>query len=56
VRVGGKTGTTRRYDPVKKRYIDGSYLTSFVGMAPMENPQVVCLVMLDDPKAESPKK
>jgi cell division protein FtsI/penicillin-binding protein 2 len=54
VRVGGKTGTTRRYDPVKKRYIDGSYLTSFVGMAPMENPRVVCLVMLDDPKADSP--
>jgi cell division protein FtsI/penicillin-binding protein 2 len=53
VRVGGKTGTTRRYDPEKKRYIDGSYLTSFVGIAPVENPQLVCLVMLDDPKAES---
>lgn len=55
VRVGGKTGTTRRYDPEKKRYIDGSYLTSFVGMAPIDNPQLVCLVMLDDPKAESSK-
>lgn len=55
VRVGGKTGTTRRYDPEKKRYIDGSYLTSFVGMAPIESPQLVCLVMLDDPKAESSK-
>lgn len=55
VRVGGKTGTTRRYDPEKKRYIDGSYLTSFVGIAPVENPQLVCLVMLDDPKAESSK-
>ena len=53
VRVGGKTGTTRRYDPEKKRYIDGSYLTSFVGMAPIDNPRLVCLVMLDDPKAES---
>lgn len=55
VRVGGKTGTTRRYDPEKRRYIEGSYLTSFVGMAPIENPQLVCLVMLDDPKAESPR-
>lgn len=54
VRVGGKTGTTRRYDPEKKRYIDGSYLTSFVGIAPVVNPKVVCLVMLDDPKAETP--
>ncbi|MCB1278138.1 penicillin-binding protein 2 [Prosthecobacter sp.] len=53
VRVGGKTGTTRRYDPDKKRYIDGAYLTSFVGIAPVENPQLVCLVMLDDPQAES---
>jgi cell division protein FtsI/penicillin-binding protein 2 len=55
VRVGGKTGTTRRYDPEKKRYIDGSYLTSFIGIAPVDNPQLVCLVMLDDPKAESSK-
>ena len=55
VTVGGKTGTTRRYDPEKKRYIEGSYITSFAGMAPMENPKVVCLVMLDDPKAESPR-
>jgi len=53
IRVGGKTGTTRRYDPEKRRYIDGSYLTSFVGMAPIDNPKLVCLVMLDDPKAES---
>lgn len=55
VRVGGKTGTTRRYDPDKRRYIDNSYLTSFAGMAPIDNPKVVCLVMLDDPKAESAK-
>ncbi|MGV3659439.1 MAG: peptidoglycan D,D-transpeptidase FtsI family protein [Prosthecobacter sp.] len=55
IRVGGKTGTTRRYDPEKKRYIENTYLTSFAGMAPMENPKVVCLVMLDDPKAESAK-
>ncbi len=55
IRVGGKTGTTRRYDPEKRRYIENSYLTSFAGMAPMENPKVVCLVMLDDPKAESAK-
>lgn len=55
IRVGGKTGTTRRYDPEKRRYIENSYLTSFAGMAPMDNPKVVCLVMLDDPKAESAK-
>jgi cell division protein FtsI/penicillin-binding protein 2 len=53
IRIGGKTGTTRRYDPEKKRYIDGTYLTSFVGIAPIDHPQLVCLVMLDDPKAES---
>lgn len=55
VRVAGKTGTTRRYDPEKKRYIDGSYITSFAGFAPVENPHVACVVMLDDPKAESPR-
>lgn len=55
LRVGGKTGTTRRYDPEKRRYIENAYLTSFAGMAPIDNPKVVCLVMLDDPQAESAK-
>lgn len=48
-RVAGKTGTSRRYDPETHRYIPNHYITSFVGFAPVEKPEIVCLVMIDDP-------
>ncbi|MCK9900470.1 serine hydrolase [Frankia sp. Cpl3] len=47
-RVAGKTGTATRYDPVSHRY-DG-YVSSFVGFAPADDPQVVVEVVLDNPR------
>ncbi len=47
-RVAGKTGTATRYDPVSERY-DG-YVSSFVGFAPADDPQVVVEVVLDNPR------
>jgi len=45
--IAGKTGTAQKY-------IDGSYhlghIASFVGFFPVNNPQYVCLVILDEPK------
>jgi cell division protein FtsI (penicillin-binding protein 3) len=49
IRIAGKTGTSRKV--VDGRYGLGSYTASFVGFFPIEEPQVVCLVMLDNPKA-----
>jgi cell division protein FtsI (penicillin-binding protein 3) len=49
VRIAGKTGTSRKV--VDGRYGSGSYTASFVGYFPVEDPQVVCLVMLDNPRA-----
>jgi cell division protein FtsI/penicillin-binding protein 2 len=49
IRVAGKTGTSRRYDPEKKKYIDDHFITSFAGFAPVEKPQIACVVMIDDP-------
>lgn len=49
VRVAGKTGTAKRI--VDGRYVTGSYTASFVGFFPVEDPQVVCLVMMDNPRA-----
>jgi len=47
-RVGGKTGTAQK---VKDgRYMDGNYILSFVGIAPMNNPQIVVYVGVDNPK------
>lgn len=49
VRVAGKTGTARRI--VDGKYAQGSYTASFVGYFPVEDPQVVCLVMMENPRA-----
>ena len=44
--IGGKTGTSE--DGVNT----GKYVTSFVGVAPIENPQVVILITLYNPTGE----
>ena len=41
--VGGKTGTAQ-----KLGRIDGDYVLSFIGYAPINNPQVVCLITFDN--------
>jgi cell division protein FtsI (penicillin-binding protein 3) len=48
-RVAGKTGTAARIDPETGRYV--GYVASFVGFAPADNPQLVVLVTLDNPKS-----
>lgn len=48
LRIAGKTGTARKI--VDGKYSQKNHLASFVGFFPIENPQVVCLVMLDNPK------
>ena len=52
--VGGKTGTAEKPDP-QGGYYHNRYVTSFIGFMPVEDPQFVCLIMLDDPKATSEK-
>lgn len=46
-RIGGKTGTADKV--VKGKYTKDTY-SSFVGMAPMENPKLAVLVVVDSPK------
>lgn len=45
-RVAGKTGTSEKLPRG-----NGKYIASFAGFAPADNPQVVCLVLLDEPSA-----
>jgi cell division protein FtsI/penicillin-binding protein 2 len=45
--VAGKTGTAEKIDP-KGGYMKDKYIVSFCGFLPADNPQFVCLVMLDD--------
>ncbi len=46
-RVGGKTGTARKLHD--GRYTD-SYVSSFVGFAPVSQPRIVVAVMIDEPR------
>ena len=51
VRIAGKTGTSRKV--IEGHYGTGSYTGSFVGFFPIEDPQVVLLVMIDNPRGGS---
>jgi cell division protein FtsI/penicillin-binding protein 2 len=42
--AGGKTGTAR-----KPPYLPGQYVASFVGFAPVNNPRLATIVVLDTP-------
>lgn len=46
-RVGGKTGTAQKF--VDGAYSKTKYVASFIGIAPMDDPEVVCLVVIDEP-------
>ncbi len=46
--VGGKTGTAWRFDRVLG-YSGRAYTSSFVGLVPSQNPQLVILIKLDEP-------
>lgn len=48
--VGGKTGTAQKSLPGGRGYMRGHYIASFVGMAPLNDPEVIVLVIVDDPK------
>ncbi len=47
-RVAGKTGTAQKIGP-DGRYASGSYVASFVGFAPAEDPRLTILILLDEP-------
>ncbi len=48
--LGGKSGTARRTRDDGRGYEANAYTASFVGLFPAEDPQLVILVKLDDPK------
>lgn len=47
-RVAGKTGTVKKN--ANGGYLEGSHQSVFIGMVPAENPRLVALVMIDEPK------
>lgn len=45
----GKTGTAQKIDPSTGRYSKSHYIASFGGFAPVNNPAITVLVVLDSP-------
>lgn len=44
--IGGKTGTTQKYEDGK---IAGTYVSSFIGTYPASNPEYIVLIVVDEP-------
>ena len=47
--IGGKTGTSQKLEQGE----DGGHILSFVGFAPMDDPVIAVLVMLDEPELDN---
>ena len=47
-RIGGKTGTAQK--AVNGSYVGSGYILSFVGVVPIDDPQIVLYVAMDNPK------
>ena len=48
-RVAGKTGTAQKVRP-NGAYMQGNYILSFLGAAPMNDPKAVVYLAIDNPK------
>jgi len=51
--AGGKTGTSQKFDVAAGAYSDAT-TASFIGMAPLDDPRVIVVVVLDSPNGELP--
>jgi cell division protein FtsI/penicillin-binding protein 2 len=49
VRVGGKTGTAQKKVPGDQGFSARRFVSSFAGVAPLDDPRFVCLVVIDEP-------
>lgn len=47
--AAGKTGTAQKIDPKTRTYSTTKHIASFVGFAPVSNPSVVIIVVIDEP-------
>lgn len=47
--AAGKTGTAQKIDPKTRAYSLTKHVASFVGFAPVSNPAVVIIVVIDEP-------
>lgn len=48
--VAGKTGTAQKVDPLFGGYSEDRFTSGFIGFAPTNDPKVVLLVVIDEPR------
>jgi stage V sporulation protein D (sporulation-specific penicillin-binding protein) len=51
-RVAGKTGTAQKVGQGRRGYLSGQTVASFIGFLPADNPQLLCLVVVDGPQTD----
>lgn len=49
-RIAGKTGTAEKIRDDGSGYLTDHYIASFCGFAPVEDPRITVLIIIDDPK------
>lgn len=47
-RIGGKTGTAQKYE--NGAIAQGKLVASFIGVAPIDDPEYICLILVDEPQ------
>lgn len=52
-RVGGKTGTSQKMAKILETGDSRLYIGSYVGIAPIDDPEIAVFVMLDEPKGSA---
>jgi stage V sporulation protein D (sporulation-specific penicillin-binding protein) len=50
IKVAGKTGTAQKVDPETGGYSSTDFIASFAAFAPVENPKIAVLIILDSPQ------
>ena len=49
IRAAGKTGTAQKLEP-NGRYSHNKFIASFIGFAPVDNPKIAVVVVIDEPR------
>ncbi len=50
--IGGKSGTSQKQDKINETGNEDLYVSSYCGFAPADDPEIIMLVMVDEPSAK----